>query len=166
MAKFSFRGMAEYEAMLERMGKNTRAFIGPAVYAMAGVVADEVTAKIRALPSVDDFQGVLAYCKKEKVQLTKSQKDGLLDGFGIAPMENDNGYWNVKLGFDGYNSTKTHKYPQGQPNAMIARSVESGSSVRNKTPFVRPAVRASEARAAEAGKAVIDEKLKDMTKGA
>lgn len=165
MAKFTFRGMEEYELMLQRIGKNTREIIGPAVYAMAGVVADAIKANIRALPSVDNFQGVLAYRKKEKAQLTKSQKDGLLDGFGIAPMQNDNGYWNVKLGFDGYNSTKTHKYPNGQPNAMIARSAESGTSVRNKTPFVRPAVRASEARAVEAGKAEIDEALSGLTKG-
>ena len=35
-------------------------------------------------------------------------------------------------------------YPKGQPNALVARSLESGSSIGTKHPFVRPT--ASKAR--------------------
>ena len=74
-------------------------------------------------------------------------------------MENDKGYWNVKLGFDGYNKVKTKTYPNGQPNAMIARATESGSSVREKTPFVRTAVSATQKQAVEIAKRVVDEEI-------
>jgi hypothetical protein len=48
----------------------------------------------------------------------------------------------VKLGFAGYNSTITDKYPNGQPNSMIARSLQSGTSFRARIPFVDNAVSA------------------------
>ena len=28
--------------------------------------------------------------------------------------------WNIKIGFNGYNSQRTAKYPSGQPNSVIA----------------------------------------------
>ena len=79
-------------------------------------------------------------------------------------MQNENGYINVKLGFDGYNSVKTKKYPKGQPNALIARVTESGSSYRTKTPFIRPAVRATKKAAEQAGQAKIDERIAALGK--
>ena len=85
-----------------------------------------------------------------------------MDGFGVSPLQDDSGYRNVKLGFDGYNSVKTKKYPQGQPNALIARVTESGSSYREKTPFIRPAVNAARKPAEKAGQAKIDEKIKSI----
>lgn len=56
---------------------------------------------------------------------------------------------NVKLGFDGYNGMKTKKYPKGQPNVLLARSIESGSSIAKKRPFVAPAVRKTKKAAEE-----------------
>ena len=92
-------------------------------------------------------------------RLSDKEKQGLLDGFGVSPMQDDGGYINVKLGFDGYNGVKTKKYPKGQPNALIARVTESGSSYREKTPFIRPAVNASKKQAEQAGQMKIDEKI-------
>ena len=76
-------------------------------------------------------------------------------------MQNDSGYRHVKIGFDGYNDVKTRKYPKGQPNAMIARVTESGSSYREKTPFIRTAVQSSEKAAVEAAKEKIDNGIKN-----
>lgn len=69
--------------------------------------------------------------------IKKLQKIGLEHGLGIAPLQNDNGFHNVKIGFDGYNLVKTKSHPNGQPNVMIARAVESGTSFSEKIPFVR-----------------------------
>ena len=44
---------------------------------------------------------------------------------------------NTKIGFDGYNDVKTKKYPNGQPNMMIARSINAGTSFRRPYPFVQ-----------------------------
>lgn len=161
MAKFQFNGMKEYAEYLQRIGANTKEICGVGVYAMAEVVANKIRENLDALPTVDEAEALAAYREKRKTSLTSAQKKGLQEGLGVSPMENDNGYWNVKVGFDGYNKVKTRKYPNGQPNAMIARATESGSSVREKMPFVRTAVTAATKPAIQAGQAAIDEKIKE-----
>lgn len=164
MAKWTMRGMDEYAAYLQRIGKNTREILGAGVYAMANTVADAVRKNIEALPAKPDIEGIEAYRQGRKAQLTISEKKGLQEGFGISPMQNERGYLNVKLGFDGYNKVKTRKYPKGQPNVLIARSVESGSSVREKSPFIRPALRQTQNEALKKGQEAIEEKIKQAEK--
>ena len=154
--------MSEYIAYLQRIGNVTDEAIGKGVYAMGSVVADAVRANLQALPTVSNAANVATY-KKGLSRLSDVEKQGLLDGFGVSPMQDDNGYKNVKLGFDGYNNVKTKKYPNGQPNALIARVTESGSQFRKKTPFIRTAVNASRTRALQAGKDAVDEALEQVT---
>lgn len=136
------KGMDEYLQKLGNLELRAPESIGKAVYKGADIVADAVKANINNMPVEDQYS--------ERITGIKSiQKIGLLKSFGIAKMRDDNGYYNVKLGFDGYNALKTKKYPQGQPNAMIARTFESGNSFTKKIPFVAPAVRATK-EAAEA----------------
>ena len=158
-------GMEDYVAYVERLAENSEEILGEAVYDMAKVVADKVRANIQALDAAP--KGKTTYYVTEtmiKSQLSEEQKKGLLDGFGVSPMQDNNGYFNVKMGFDGYNSIKTKKYPKGQPNALIARVTESGSSYREKTPFIRPAVRATKKAAEQAAQAKIDERIAALGK--
>lgn len=156
MAKFSFKGMAEYELKLSKLKTGSKDIAAKAVYAGAAIMADEIKANIKALPVQKGVEGD----EDSKINsVTPVQKEGLLESFGISSLRDDNGYWNVKLGFDGYNRTKTDKYPKGQPNAMIARSVESGTSFRKRNPFVSRAIKAKEAAVvAEMGR-VMDEEI-------
>ena len=151
-------GLNSYIEYLQKINAVTEEVIGEAVYEMAKVVADKVRSSIQALPTVSNEANIATY-KKGYSRLSDKEKQGLLDGFGISPLQEDSGFVNVKLGFDGYNSVKTKKYPQGQPNALIARVTESGSSYREKTPFMRPAVNASKKPAEAAGRAKFDERI-------
>ena len=153
------KGLDNYISYLQKIDAVTDEAIGEAVYEMAKVVADSVRSGIQALPTVSNQANIATY-KKGYSRLSDEEKQGLLDGFGVSPMQDDGGYINVKLGFDGYNSVKTKKYPQGQPNALIARVTESGSSYREKTPFIRPAVKAVQKEAEQAGQTKIDEKIR------
>lgn len=155
------KGLDNYIAYLQSIEAVTDEMIGEAVYDMAKVVADKVRANIEALPAVSNEANIATY-REGYSRLSDEEKQGLLDGFGVSPMQDDGGYINVKLGFDGYNSVKTKKYPKGQPNALIARVTESGSSYREKTPFIRPAVNAARKPAEKAGQAKIDEKIKSI----
>lgn len=151
-------GLNSYIEYLQKINALTDEVVGEAVYEMAKVVADSVRSGIQAFPTVSNHANIATY-KKGYSRLSDEEKQGLLDGFGVSPMQDDGGYINVKLGFDGYNSVKTKTYPQGQPNALIARVTESGSSYREKTPFIRPAVNASKKQAEQAGQMKIDEKI-------
>lgn len=155
MAKFTFRGMEEYEAKLSKVFADTEMVGGKAVHEAAGLVADEIRKNIQELPERKGFASPSAPAEG----VTKSGKKGLLEGFGISPMQNENGYLHVKLGFDGYNGTKTKKYPSGQPNQLVARGTESGTSWLKKTPFIRPAVNRTKKAAVKAMQNVIDEEI-------
>lgn len=161
MAKITFPGLSDYELMLSKLEGVTDEMIGRAVYAGAGIVADAVKASIESLPIVTGY-GTDANPLPGGV--TATQKAGLRDGFGISKLQDDSGYLNVKLGFDGYNRTKTKKYPSGQPNQLVARGVESGTSWKQKKPFVRPAVTRSRKAAEQAMKDTLDTEISKIAK--
>lgn len=146
MATFQFGGIDNYIKQLNKLQQSTKdGVVGKTVYAGAAVVADSVRRAIQDLPVGDGRAqgGGLVDT------VTLPQKAGLLDGFGISRMKDDDGFVNVKLGFAGYNATRTKRYPRGQPNALIARSVNSGTTFRRKTKFVDKAVNSAK-KAAEA----------------
>lgn len=161
MAKITFPGLKDYELMLSRLEGATDDMIGRAVYAGAGIVADAVKQGIQSLPVVTGYG---TDTNPLPGGVTAAQKVGLLDGFGISKLQDDGGYLNVKLGFDGYNRTRTEMYPQGQPNQLVARGVESGTSWKQKKPFIRPATTRSRKAAETEMKRVLDEEIEKIAK--
>ena len=160
MAKFiPMKKLAEYELRLSRLGKETKRIAGEAIYDGADIVADAVKANIRALPVVTGY-GTDRTPLPDGV--TATQKAGLLEGFGISKMQDDAGYLNVKIGFDGYNRTQTKDYPQGQPNQLVARGVESGTSWKQAHPFVKPDVSKSRKLAEKAMADKLNEEIKKI----
>lgn len=162
MAKITFPGLNDYELMISKLSKGVDDIAGKAIYAGAGIVADAIKENIKALPIVRGYG-----TEKDPLPggVTAPQKAGLIDGMGISPMQSDAGYLNVKIGFDGYNATKTEKYPQGQPNQLVARGVESGTSWKEKKPFIRPAINASKSRAEAEMARILDQEIEKITKG-
>lgn len=157
-------GFAKYIEKLERLQNNADKLIQSAIYPGAGLIADELRKAIENLPEIDRevTETGSAHTGRKTVQketdvrrvktrkgaprgVTKLEKEGLLEGFGLAPIREDSGkkggYINTKAGMDGYNRHITANYPKGHPNAMIARSVESGTSFRRKCPFIAPTVK-------------------------
>lgn len=159
MATMRFRGLDEYLQNLQRVEKNTPEIVGKVVYGMADIVADAVREEINALPAEPDVEALKSWSKDTRAPLTVKEKKGLQKGFGITKMLEEDGYYHVKLGFDGYNDIKTKKYPKGQPNVMIARAIESGSSIRDKHPFIRPATNKSRKSAEKRAQTIIDEEI-------
>lgn len=158
MAKFSVKGIDEYALKLSKMGESAKSIAGKAIYRAADTVANQIKDEIASLEAVHDKYNLQSVRKKERARLSIAQKKGLMESFGITKMDRDTkGFYNVKLGFDGYNSVKTKKYPKGQPNQLIARVVENGSSHMDAQPFMRPAVNATRKAAKEEMQKVIDE---------
>lgn len=165
MAKISFKKQSAYFEKLQKLESEVTkgAVIERAVADGAGVVADKIRQSLDGLPS-EPFR----HLKKGEQfgVLSESEKKDLSEGFGLAPIMRDkNGFVHTKAGFDGYGSHPTRSYPQGVPNQLVAASVESGSSVREKRPFVRPAVNASRKEAIEAMEKSIDDDMKKIFEG-
>ena len=161
MATLRMQGLKEYEEMLSKLDKDTVPMIGRALYEGGKIVADEFRREVEALPIV--APNVRGTSERKLAGITSEQKRGLLQGLGIAKMRSRDGVHDIKIGFDGYNSVHTQKYPGGQPNAMIARAVNTGSSFRAATHFADRAARNSKARAEKAMQQQFDKDLKKIS---
>jgi HK97 gp10 family phage protein len=157
----------QYVEALEKLDANTVDNLGRVIYPAAGIVADEIKKNIRSLPI--NAKGERGTTANPIDGVTAAQRTGLEQGMGIAKIQNKDGYVNVKIGFDGYNSqasngshTKGKTWTHRQANIVIARSVEHGTSFRRAHPFVAPAVRASQQRAKEEMEKQIEAQLKKM----
>ena len=131
----------EYIGKLQRMGMQTEEMIGRSIYPGAAIVTDAIRAGIEGIP-----EAPAQYARGHKTGLTPAQ----------------NGFINVKVGMDGYNSTVTKRWPKGQPNAMILRSLESGTSFQSKQPVIAPAVRASRNAATQKMREQFDEETRKV----
>ena len=120
-------------------------------------MADAIMAEIKGLP-VTTQKAVKGGMLKG---ITSAQKAGLIDGFGISRMQEQGASYNIKIGFNGYNSQRTAKYPSGQPNSVIARSLCSGTSFREKNDFVGRAMKKKNA-CIEAMRAKATEKINQI----
>lgn len=162
MAKITFKKGDEYLFKLSKLENETiKEVCGPAIYDAAGLVADNIILAFLQVPTDERYgtPGTPAVGPK------KIQKKALYECYGITEMQEDGtGFLNVKIGFDGYSGIKTKKWPNGQPNQLIARSIESGTSYMVKHPFVKEGVANSRKKALEIMKKKVDEGVEKIMK--
>ena len=118
MATFKADGLDEYMSKLKAMGASVEGSIKRAVYPAAGMVIEAIKANTP----------------------TDGAANGLRDSAALRTFKNENGYVYTEVTFDGYDE-------RGHPNPVKARVLESGSSTRQKHPFIRPAVNRVKAQA-------------------
>lgn len=131
-----------------------------ATYEGAKVIADAIRASAEALP--DEKHRYLQDGDAYNV-VSETDKKDLLNSLGIAEIKKDEDGVRTVVGFAGYGSHPTRKYPKGLPMPLLARAIESGSSVRSAHPFVRPAVNAKRKAARTAMAKAGNEFLKQIT---
>ena len=144
----SFHGLDEYIDFLDTLTGHTENAMRSALYAGAKVVANEVRNQIQAIPAVSEEENKKAYNNDgRRYKMSGKQKAGLLAGLGVARHELVAASVNTVVGFDGYNNLITEQYEGGQPNQLVARIFEHGTSYSEKQPFMRKAKNASKAKA-------------------
>ena len=148
-------GISEFVNNLTKVYDDAEVMFKRSAYNAAGVVADEVKAGLKGLRTAP-----YKYVKDGEPPLdgvTKLEKSDLIESMGISKIESRDGLTTVSVGFDGYGSTPTKKYPQGLPNQLLMRSVESGTSFRRKQPVIRPAINRSRTKIDSAIKKAVTE---------
>ena len=159
MAQIEFIGIDDYFKRLDELGKYSIGLSKRALYDGAAVVADAVRAEVNALSTSDrdakkgDPQPILDY-----------EKDGLVEGLGVAKMKDNHGVIYTRIDFDGYNRLKSKKYPNGHPNSMVARAINSGTSKRKKNPFMNRAINKARSKAQAAMAARLDADINEIMK--
>lgn len=159
MPSMKFKGLKIYTKDVVRLYNMSEEHIKRAVYQGAKEVADTVRAELEAVPAIPDEESRRGYRENRPTTISETQKRDLLYSLGLAPMENNAGFINTKVGFEGYNNVKTKKFPNGQPNAMIARSLNSGSTATLRNAFMRRATSKSRKKAEKAMEKTLDEEI-------
>jgi len=164
MAKITFKGLDAYMAKLSALEKATDKIVGAVIYDGAEIVADAVRSGLQSLPTSEHdgkpWFGTPGHLARGPSQ---EQKQGLIDSFGVTPMDTDSkGFRNVHIGFDGYNSIKSAQWPQGQPNQMVARAVESGTSFMEANPVIKKSISKARPAAKKAMERAGDQQIKKI----
>ena len=155
-ARVTTNAINEYLQIIRSLGENADDVVKKAVYEGSAIIANQVSANISAIP-IDESWGTESHPKNG---ITAVEKAGLQDSFGIADMQDDNGFINTLIGFQqpDYNAN-------GKANIMIARATQSGTSFSKKIPFFANALRATRGRARERMVQVAEEEFKKLSKG-
>lgn len=130
----------EIEGFVKSIDDKTELAVKRGLYDGARIMADALKKEASALP--EDYGYIDLSRPRKKARLTgllSKQIDGLVEGIGIATMKRKGNRIYVSIGFDGYNEYRTNKYPNGQPNNLIARSLVKGTSYLTPNPFVQRA---------------------------
>ena len=157
MGRMKVTGMGEWTIELEKLAKpaTVRRIAKKAVYDGAAVMKDAILKAVESVPEThlkhnryapesSPWWGTPDHPVKG---LTREQKDGLLEGFGIAPISKRNGVWSTKTSFTGYNNVETDVYPSGQPNSLVAARLENGASYRERNPVISKSIKHSKGKA-------------------
>lgn len=157
----NIKGGDDFSGLLSSLaGDQVITVMKSACYAGAGVIADALKTEIRNLPVES---GYMRNGRKRNVVGT-NDKEALERCLGVSHIEATGDKADVAVSFAGYNGRPTKKYPGGVPIQLIARSIESGSSVRVKNPFIRRAFnnakKTAMQKALEAGQDKLNELIK------
>lgn len=146
MATITFKGLEAYQKQMEGLGRDFPKVVNVSLYEGARVLADAVRAEIDGL-------------KDSHRHVTDAEIKGLKEGLGIAHFWNENGKTLTKIGFEGYNSYRTKKFPKGHPNVLVARSIIRGTSWISADRFMTRAVKKSREEALAAIQRRLDAEL-------
>ena len=153
-------GLSELSEMFEKLAEEAETVASEALYEGAKVVADSLASevkKIRAEPQGKKNK------KPEKTPArypTPEEKAALASNIGIAKFKKNGSEVDTIIGVGhGYMNVNGKK----KAVALIARSINSGTSFMHKQPFIRKAVNKSRAAAKAAIIAKAEEKLNEIT---
>lgn len=156
MARMTYHGVDELADKLMLLGQKGTNIAKAALYEGAAVMADAIHSAVVSLPSVSTrpFDGI-----------SDSDREDLAAGIGIAKFDEKTDAVDTAISFNGYARRKEKNFPNGVPLALIARSLESGSSLRQKHPFIRPTAQSTKAAVIAAISQKIDDEVNKVMEG-
>lgn len=163
--KIEYSGLDKLIEGTETIYTHTMSLGRGALGAAAGVVADEVRKAIEALPAEKEKEnGRSRWATPDDplTGVTNTERQDLLNALGISSFKQSGSEITTSIGFDGYGSIPTKTFPQGVPNALLMRAIESGTTFRKKTPVIRRARVAGQKKANEAAQKKLNDLVKKM----
>lgn len=147
MATIKWEGLDEFLAEMKALENDAGKICNMALYDGAKVLHMELQSEISGLK-----------------ELNAKQRAGLHKGCGVAKFWEERGNTVTRVGFDGYNEIKTKRWPNGQPNVMVARSLIRGTSWLPANRFTTRAVKKAREKAIEAMRRKVEDEINQRIK--
>ena len=128
----------DFAIKLESAGDDFERIAKKAIYAGAQIVADTMKVNVDSV-------------------LSDKARGELVQAMGVSPISNKDGEWNAKVGFDGYDS-------EGVAFQLIARVLESGTSTRQKKPFIRKTLNQTKSQVEAVMAKIVEDELDKIMK--
>lgn len=100
--------------------------------------------------------------------LSSNSTGQMLAAMGVTPIQLDQrGWWNAKIGFDGYDVRKAKNFPRGVPHQLKARVIESGTKNKHIKghQVIKRAVKANRAAVEKAMEQALDLEIRKIMEG-
>jgi len=136
MASAAFMLDDDFAIKLSRLDTDINEIAKKAIYEGAKIVADTMKVNLESVLS-DEATGQL------------------VEALGITPIGMMGNEWSAHIGFDGYDR-------DGVAFQLIARVLESGTSTRQKKPFVRKTMNQTKTKVAAVMQAVVEEEYQKI----
>lgn len=137
MAKLSVNGLGTFTTQLTRLADEADKINRGALGEGAGIVADKIGSALESLPVRDDSTH-----PHRLYGATASEKDQIINNFGIAKFRNSGGKTETSVGFTGYVNTPSARFNDQVPTGMLMQCIEYGTAFRTGTHTVNKAINA------------------------
>jgi len=100
--------------------------------------------------------------------LSSNSTGQMLAAMGVTPIQLDQrGWWNAKIGFDGYDTRKARNFSRGVPHQLKARVIESGTKNKHIKghQVIKRAVKANRAAVEKAMEQALDLEIRKIMEG-
>lgn len=162
MAKLKFHA-GDLDKRMEKLRIAVSNYIGKqALYGGADIFADELRKETEGIPDE-----VFRHLDQEERfrSVADKDKEHLIESMGISEFYENGHIIETSVGFEGYQGVATKKYPQGVPNALLARAINIGSSVRQRYPFIDNAARKAAPKVEAKMKEITEKEIDKIMKG-
>lgn len=153
-------GLEELEIKLDKLEHGCTGIAKLCLYEGAKVVADSLRGAVGSIPTDEPHAVPNASNGRQLAGMTPAEKAACLAAIGVAKFDGGSDNFTTAIGFDGYQNAageRSERHPHGIPVPMLMRSIESGSSVRQKHPVCRKAFKGAESGAVAAMNAKFEE---------
>lgn len=135
----------------------TRGALGEA----AGFVADEMKNALEAMPTHTEGYSYAAPDTK-RTGATESEKQQIIDNFGISRFRESGDTTSTSIGFTGYVHTESKRFNDNVPTGFLMQAINYGSEFRNPTHTVDRAIRSAREAAQAKAQDYIDTKVNEI----
>lgn len=160
MPKISVVGMDVYDKNMGKLIEDIASINSMALYDAAGVAADALKNALQGLPTHEEGQyGTEAH---QLYGATPSEKEQLIQNFGVSRFRRGDGSVETAIGFTGYVNTKSRRFNNKVPAGMLMQCIEYGTYFRRGTHTISKAIQQCKQAIAKAAQDRIDQEVQKL----